>query len=71
LDSKLASVKFNGKIVMDITNLRNKELGKFIYDFGNYIENELQTPFKKFIINSEDSDIKDYIKHFYDNFFSY
>ena len=44
---KLVSDKFNGEIVMNITNLKNKELGKFIYDFKKYVENKFSYEIKK------------------------
>lgn len=61
--NRLAAEKFNGNMVMEITGLKDKELGKFIVDFKNYIEEYYKTPFKEFAITS--INMRDLIECFY------
>lgn len=56
--------KFNGNIVMDITDLRGKKLGKFINNFKNWIENTLGD-FDEYALNEDESTIKGDIKTYY------
>jgi hypothetical protein len=56
--------KFNGKIVENITGLKNKNLGKFMELF----KNELDDNFEEFILNNEEQIINDKIKLFFDSY---
>lgn len=59
--------KFNGKIVEKITNLKNKNLGKFIELFKNELKNENDN-FEEFILNNEEYIINDRIRLFFDSY---
>lgn len=64
--NSLAASKFNGELVMEITGLKDKELGKFIIDFKQSIEKCFNMPFKEFVISScGDNDMSFLIKLFY------
>ena len=52
--------KFNGNIIMDLTNLKGKALGKFIGNFKNSVED-----FNLWVKHSSKSEIKERILDFY------
>lgn len=58
-ESKEIKKKFNGKLVMDITGLYNKELGSFIGKYKASISN-----FNRFILSSTEKEIEDSIQKF-------
>lgn len=63
LKSQIAE-KFNGNIVMEITDLRAKKLGKFIQDFKNWVEETYSNDFNQYVLNSYDYQIKNDIRNF-------
>ena len=59
---KQISEKFNGNIVMEITDLRGKKLGKFISEFKNWIEETYSTEFDQYVLGNYDYQIKNDIR---------
>jgi len=66
LANKSLSEKFNGDIVMELTGLKGKELGKFLNNFKYHIEKESGQKFKEFIFNC--LSIKESILEFFNNY---
>ena len=66
--NELASKKFNGKLVMEITNLTGKELGACITAFKKFKEDQCEISFTDAVL--DDTDIMETFKqwfHFYKN----
>jgi hypothetical protein len=63
--AKLYKLKFNGKLVMDLTGLANKELGHFMESLRE-IEG-----FRNYILETDDETIKDYILEMFKEYQQY
>lgn len=66
---RLNSYKFNGNICIEITGLKDKELGNFIYCYKEYIGND--NNFLFFVQYNDSKTIRDSILNFYDNVYKH
>lgn len=62
ITADIVSKKYNGNIVMELTNLKGKELGIFMNSFKNYIEQEYNDNFNSIICKLSEQEIISHIK---------
>lgn len=56
--NKLASERFNGNLVMSVTDLKGKELGNVIGGFKDFVENRFNCGFNDWVVNDSNDSAK-------------